>query len=334
MSTRAAETAPHSALHSTTHAASNRAEELVREFILGAETGLRQVMDQVRRVAARRTTVLIRGETGTGKELIARAIHLLSGRDRHPFVVANCAAIPPELMESEMFGHVRGAFTGAISDHAGYFEAARRGTLILDEIGDLHPTLQGKILRILEDGKFRRVGGSDTLRSQARVIAATHQPLERLMEEGRFRSDLYYRVHSFVIEIPPLRERVDDIPLMTTAFLERFCAEAGESVPVLSDLALEVLRAHPWLGNVRELLHCAERLAIDCRHSIDAADVRAVLEHEETQLASRHIPSLRLVERQTIVRALRHFAGNRTRAAKALGIGRRTLQNKIKEYGL
>jgi transcriptional regulator with PAS, ATPase and Fis domain len=334
MGPRPAQTAPTNSIEKLLGAEAPRAEAIVRASILGANSGLCDVMKLARRVAPLRNTVLLRGETGTGKELIARAIHLLSGRAKQPFVVANCAAIPQELMESEMFGHVRGAFTGAISNHAGYFEATRRGTLLLDEIGDLHLGLQGKILRILEDGRFRRVGGSETLHSHARIVAATHQPLERLIDDGRFRQDLYYRIHAFVIEIPPLRERREDIPLFAREFLSRFRAEIGESNLAVSDTAVRRLQSHPWHGNVRELRHCMERLAITCHGTVQEDDVRRFFMGHHGGCGNGEFRTLRLIERESIVAALRHFDGNRTHAARALGIGRRTLQNKIKQYGI
>jgi DNA-binding NtrC family response regulator len=303
--------------------------------IIGMGTGLKHAMALVDRVAGSDATVLLRGETGTGKEVIARAIHRLSPRRTKPFVVANCAAIPRELMESEMFGHVRGAFTGAIADHAGFFETAGNGTLLLDEIGDLNMDLQAKILRVLEDGSYRKVGSSTTLRNGARIIASTHQPIEKHMEEGRFREDLFYRLNVMPIHLPPLRERREDIREFAKHFL-RTCACGNNSREmILTEGAIAALEEHPWRGNLRELRNCMERLALTAPgRTIDAADVRLLLHHrpeEERELATLRLQDL---ERQAIVAALERLDGNRTKAAEALGIGRRTLQNKLKQYGI
>ena len=297
--------------------------------IIGADGGLRAVMEQVRKVAPTDSTILLRGETGTGKEVVARAIHRLSPRSRRPFVVANCAAIPRELMESEMFGHGRGAFTGAVSDHAGFFETAGGGTLHLDEIGDLNLDLQAKILRVLEEGTFRRLGTSTELRNRARVIASTHQPLERFMAEGRFREDLFYRLDVFPIELPPLRERREDL----AALAEHFLAKSGGRHHLAAD-ALEALRAHPWRGNLRELRNCMERLAITVEgESIGAADLRPLLHRRDPGAGDLPALPLREIEEQAIRAALERHGGNRTHAAEALGIGRRTLQMKLKQLG-
>ncbi len=301
--------------------------------IIGRRTGLRDAMDLAERVAASDTTVLLRGETGTGKEVIARAIHRLSPRRHKPFVVANCAAIPRELMESEMFGHTKGAFTGAVADHAGFFETAGSGTLLLDEIGDLNMDLQAKILRVLEDGSYRKVGSSTTLYNRARIIASTHQPLERLMEEGRFREDLFYRLNVMPIYLPPLRERTEDIPELAMHFLQIYAGGNSSHRPVLTEDAIAVLRNHPWRGNLRELRNVMERLAITAPGpKIEAEDVRLLLHHRLPDDKDRPVRRLEDMEREAIIAALEKFEGNRTRTAEALGIGRRTLQNKLKEY--
>ncbi len=235
-------------------------------------------------------------------------------------------------MESEMFGHERGAFTGAVASHAGFFETAGGGTLLLDEIGDLDHDLQAKILRVLEEGSFRRVGSATTQQNRARIIASTHQPLERLMADGRFREDLFYRLNVFPIVLPPLRERRQDIPALAGHFLGR----CGNS-PVPSPEALAALQAHHWRGNLRELRNCMERLALTVSgRAIAAADVQAVL---QGALPGPGEPAagagpLKDLERQAILEALERHKGNRTHAAAALGIGRRTLQNKLRLYGL
>ncbi len=312
-----------------------RAADLPFSDIVGEDKGLRATMDLVRKVAPSDTTVLLRGETGTGKEVIARAIHRLSPRRGKPFVVANCAAIPRDLMESEMFGHVRGAFTGAIASHAGFFEAAGSGTLLLDEIGDLNHDLQGKILRVLEDGSYRRVGSSTALHNRTRVIASTHQPLEKLMEESRFREDLFYRLNVFPIELPPLRSRKEDVAALAAHFLRLSCRGRRAGVPSLEDAALELLKDHSWRGNVRELRNLMERLAIKVTGpAISAGVVRALLQEGAARHEVAEVRPLKDVERQSIAAALERFDGNRTKAAEALGIGRRTLQIKLKSYGL
>ena len=301
--------------------------------IIGKKTGLRIAMDLAERVAGSDTTVLLRGETGTGKEVIARAIHRLSPRRHRPFIVANCAAIPRELMESEMFGHTKGAFTGAVADHAGFFETAGNGTLLLDEIGDLNMDLQAKILRVLEDGSYRKVGSSTTLYNRARIIASTHQPLEKLMEEGRFREDLFYRLNVMPISLPPLRERTEDIPEFAMHFLRIYVQGDSAHETVLTEDAIAVLKNHPWRGNLRELRNCMERLAITAPgRAIDAGDVRLLLHHRLSEEKDLPVRSLEDIERQAIIAALERFDGNRTRTAEALGIGRRTLQNKLKQY--
>jgi transcriptional regulator with PAS, ATPase and Fis domain len=290
-------------------------------------------------VAPTESTVLLRGETGTGKEVIARAIHRLSHRRQQPFVVANCAAIPRELMESEMFGHVRGAFTGAVKNHSGFFKTAGGGTLLLDEIGDLDLDLQSKILRVLEEGSFRKVGSTTSQRCRARIIAATHQPLEELMRRGRFREDLFYRLNVFPIILPPLRERTQDIRDLARHFLTRACEKRSGDTLELAPDALEVLSRHPWHGNLRELRNCLERLAIVATGpGVTAADVQPLL-HDRAQpqtpmAAAAAGLDLKEIERQTILAALNLHGGNRTHTATALGIGRRTLQNKLKLYGV
>lgn len=303
--------------------------------IVGKRTGLKRVMDLVEKVAGSDTTILLRGETGTGKEVIARAIHRLSPRRSRPFVVANCAAIPRELMESEMFGHRKGAFTGAIADHAGFFETAGNGTLLLDEIGDLDMALQAKILRVLEDGSYRKVGSSTTLRNRARVIASTHQPLERLIQQGRFRDDLFYRLNVMPIDLPPLRERKEDIAELATYFLRLYARNNHARETLLTEKAFAALEAHPWHGNIREFKNCMERLAITTPgRTIDESEVRLLLHRREMDEREMEIRELKDLEKGAIVATLEKLAGNRTKAAEALGIGRRTLQNKLKQYGI
>jgi len=303
--------------------------------IIGERGGLKDTMELVRGVAASDTTVLVRGETGTGKEVIARAIHRLSPRRNDPFIVANCAAIPRELMESEMFGHKRGAFTDAVSDHAGFFETAAAGTLLLDEIGDLNLELQAKILRVLEDGSFRKVGSEANLHNRSRIIASTHQPLETLMEKGRFREDLFYRLNVFPIVLPPLRARKEDILPLAEHFLHLFSSGRRSDIPVLGDGAAKALLEHSWKGNIRELKNCMERLSITVSgRVIDESDVTILLRqsHKHEEPFAAH--PLKDLEEKAIRATLERFGGNRTRTAEALGIGRRTLQNKLKQLGI
>ncbi|MBS1815901.1 MAG: sigma-54-dependent Fis family transcriptional regulator [Acidobacteria bacterium] len=242
--------------------------------IVGESTPMRQLARMVRLVAPRSATVLIEGETGTGKELVARAVHLLSERSSRPFAVLNCAAIPESLLEAELFGHTRGAFTGAVQSRTGRIEAANGGTLFLDEIGEMPLPLQAKMLRFLESGELQRVGDNEVMRVDVRVVAATHQPLEQRSTEGRFRTDLYHRLAVFPVEVPPLRERMEDLPMLVQYMLEKM----GETAPIkrISSAALEILQRHHWPGNVRELGHVVHRAAILCdeRPEIHPEDIR------------------------------------------------------------
>ncbi len=301
--------------------------------MIGQDSGLDDAMELAGQVAPTDTTVLLRGETGTGKEVMARAIHFMSDRSDRTFVVANCAAIPRELMESEMFGHVRGAFTGAISDHTGFFESAGRGTLLLDEIGDLDMALQAKILRVLEDGAFKKVGSNTALYNRARIIASTHQPLEELIEEGKFRQDLFYRINVFPINLPPLRQRKDDILLLAHHFIKLYTRKLGRRDIELDRSAEKELQKHSWPGNVRELKNCMERLVLTAENNrITSEDLATLLNHRLPPGGKPPVRPLKDLERTAIEAALAKFGGNRTKAAKALGIGRRTLQNKLKLY--
>ena len=301
--------------------------------IIGADRGLARVMRQVRDAARTDVNVLVRGETGSGKELIARAIHRQSVRRTGPFVVANCAAVPSELMESEFFGHVRGAFTGAIADHAGFFESAAGGTLLLDEIGDLHLGLQAKILRVVENQSFHRVGSPRAQRNRARLLAATNQPLEERVSERHFRADLYYRLEVLTIEVPPLREHLEDLPALLGFFLGRAALRLAVRPPTLADATITRLLSHDWPGNVRELRNLAERLVVFDAPVILPRHLDRLLPSSPHQ-GVQTVMTLETAERVAIARALRYFGGNRTRAAVALGIGRRTLQTKIRRYRL
>ena len=312
-----------------------RAADEPFNLVVGEKTGLKSVMELVYQVSDSDTTVLLRGETGTGKEVIARRIRKLSERGKRPFVVADCAAIPKDLMETEMFGHLKGAFTGAIADHAGVFETAGDGTLLLDEIGDMNYDLQAKILRVLENGSYRRIGAKAPQNSRARILASTHQNLERLIEEKRFREDLYYRLNVFPITIPPLRHRKEDIPDFARFFLHEGARGSRGNLTEIDDGGISVLFDYPWPGNVRELKNFMERLAITMSgKTITADDVSGYLGKQSAGMKEFEVRPLKDIEKQAIMAALDKFEGNRTKAAEALGISRRGLQNKLKSYGI
>jgi DNA-binding NtrC family response regulator len=287
------------------------------------------------RAAGSTAPVLITGETGTGKELVARAIHQYSPRGAEPFIAVNLAALPPTLIESEVFGHDRGAFTGAVARRAGRFEVAGRGTLFLDEIGDLDAALQTKLLRVLQDGTYERVGGSEPLTNQARIVTATNKPVRPDEESRVLREDLYYRLAVIEIRVPPLRARRSDIPLLVARALE---TSAG-SARAVSEEAMAVLLRYPWPGNVRELFHVLERAAVLCGGEVidvpnlpEALTTTAPAPGEEEALPLRD--AVAALEKRLIVRALERAAGNRSEAARQLGIGRPVLYAKMEQYGL
>lgn len=312
--------------------------------IIGESDAIREVSIQVQKVAPTDSTVLLLGESGTGKELFARAIHQLSPRRERPFVALNCAAIPETLLENELFGHEKGAYTGASSRQMGKFELADGGTIFLDEIGDLPFSLQSKILRVLQEKTFERIGGNRTTRVDVRVVCATNQDLQRAVTEGRFRDDLFYRIHVFPVVIPPLRSRRADVGPLVDHFLERFRREMGRPQLRITDRARELLAEYSWPGNVRELENCIERAAILCdANTIDAADLIITPSSRDESLrelvdfsGSLNEVSARVValaEKAKIADVLRDTP-NRQKAAEQLGINYRTLLNKIKEYGL
>jgi two-component system response regulator AtoC len=310
--------------------------------LIAVSAAMRQALALVVRVAEHNTTVLITGESGTGKEVIARAIHRASPRSNKAFVGINCAAIPETLLESELFGHVRGAFTGATADKAGLFEQASGGTLLLDEIGELPVGLQAKLLRVLQEGEIRRVGDQKTRRVDARVLVATARDLQAEVRAGRFREDLFYRVNVVAITLPPLREREDDIAPLARHFTARLAQRFGRPLSLSAD-AVAWLEQQEWPGNVRELENAIERAAVLTNHEIlSSADLRneplpaPLSQDPEEQGEGRG--TLREVaeaaERQAIVDALRATSGNRREAAKRLGVSLRTLFYKIDRYGL
>ena len=302
--------------------------------IVFRSSAMQRVLDIVARVAPTDATVLIHGESGTGKELIARAIHGASRRAQRPFVALNCGALPETLLESELFGHVKGAFTGASVSKKGLFEEAEGGTVFLDEVGEMSPALQVKLLRTLQDGEVRAVGSSQPITVDTRVVAATNQNLEALMRQGRFREDVFYRLNVIAFTIPPLRERREDIPLLVEHFLDRFNRRQGRAVR-LDGEAMERLVAHAWPGNIRELEHAMERMVILCEgDTITADDLPPLLASGVgSELAAPNGGSLADTEKAHIREMLERHGWNYSRTADALGISRTTLWRKLKEYG-
>jgi transcriptional regulator with PAS, ATPase and Fis domain len=309
---------------------------------------MQQILHQLQLVAPTRSSVLIVGESGTGKELIANALHQHSPRKEARFVAVNCAAIPPDILESEMFGHERGAFTGAVQRKMGTFELADRGTLFLDEISELPLALQAKLLRVLEERSFMRVGGTEMIHVDVRILAATNADLEARVAAGSFRSDLYYRLKVVTISIPPLRERPEDIPLLAHRFFAMFKDENGRPDLALDDEALAALRQVRWDGNVRELRNLMESLVVLAPPGavhVTVADLPEAYREAGGGRSAAPSPAgaapgapgpsrtMDEIEREAILRALDETGGNRTRAAELLGIGLRTLQRKLKEYG-
>jgi two-component system, NtrC family, response regulator HydG len=279
---------------------------------------------------------VILGDSGTGKELVARTIHELSLRNAGPYVAINCAALPESLMESELFGHERGAFTGADRKREGCFELASGGTLLLDEIGEMKGELQAKLLRVLEEGKLRRLGGSSEISVDVRVLAATNRNLEAAMRDGRFREDLYYRLNVFTIELPPLCDHAEDIPALVEHFMREIEAPAGKIVNGIEAEALEVLKAFAWPGNVRQVRNVIERAMIVTRGPlIGASDLPAELTRGgggSTAFEIKLGTSLDDVERELITRTIEYFGGNKSRAAEILGVSLKTLYNRLDRY--
>ena len=303
---------------------------------------MQEVMGLVARVAPSQATVLIRGESGTGKELIANAVHYASSRSKMALVKVNCSAIPETLLESELFGHEKGAFTGAAQRRIGRFEEADGGTLFLDEIGDLLPGTQVKLLRILQEKEFQRLGSNQMLKTDVRVIAATHQDLEEAMKKGQFREDLYYRLNVISVSLPPLRERKEDIPLLIDYFLKKYSKANQKSISDISKEARNLLLRYPYPGNVRELENLVERAVVLCRGEvITTQDLPFHLKEEkperswESTKKAKNLPeSLEEIERDLIMKALHQHQGVQTRAAESLGISERVLRYKIKKYNI
>jgi len=308
--------------------------------LVAGAPAMREVTRQLELAAPTDATVLIVGETGTGKELVARTIHDLSPRQRGPFVALNCAAIPETLLESEIFGHEKGAFTGAVERRQGCFEMADGGTLFLDEVAEMQPATQVKFLRVLQEGRFRRLGGKAELQVDVRILAATNKDPLKAVQDGAIREDLYYRLNVFTIALPPLRERLEDLPELVQVFIEVFAERHGRAVKGVDETALAVLRQHHWPGNVRELENVIERAVILCPGDLIGA------QHLPVPLAPPS-PALAAVgagvalpvgttveeaERQLILRTLEHTQNNKARAAEILGISLKTLHNKLHRY--
>lgn len=324
-------------------------EEVAAKFglpkIIGKSENIMNVAQVVQRVAPTKTTVLLIGESGTGKELFARAIHSLSGRKNFPFVPINCAAIPRDLLESELFGHEKGSFTGAEARKLGKFELADKGTVFLDEIGDMDLTIQSKLLRAIEDGEIERVGAVRSIKVDVRIVAASNKDLEKAVEEKKFREDLYYRLNVFPIRIPPLRERREDIPLLIDHFINKYCAEMATPVKNISKEAVKTLMQYRWKGNIRELENTIERAVILCdgdtiTHEHVVLDRQYVIQSAEEALSAEGPleavakDALKKAETQRIVSALRETKGNKTKASEILRVSYKTLLTKIKDYGI
>ena len=305
------------------------------EQLIGNSLALETALEHVKRVAPTSSTVLIQGETGTGKELIARAIHNMSPRCGRPFVKLNCAAIPLDLLESELFGHEKGAFTGAIAQKLGRFELADQGTLFLDEVGDIPQALQPKLLRVLQEQEFERLGGSRTHQVNVRLVAATHRNLLEMTKRGEFRSDLYYRLNVFPISVPSLRARRDDIPLLVEHFVDLFSRRTGRQIDIIPQETMDALGSYPWPGNIRELQNLIERAVI---LSEDGVLPNPLPNQEIGDVSISKSPStLKEIERDLILQALEDHGwtvGGSNGAAAQLGVKRTTLIAKMQKFGL
>ena len=301
--------------------------------IIGNALVMRQTMEMVRQVAPSSATVLLLGDSGTGKELIAKAIHEQSDRAARPFIALNCAALPESILEAELFGHEKGAFTGATARRQGRFELAHAGTLFLDEIGETTPQLQVKLLRVLQEGEFERVGGTQTQRVDARIVAATNKDLAAEVEEGRFREDLFYRLNVISITLPPLRERKEDIPLLAHHFLKRNAGKNKKSVTAITRDAMDALMGHSWPGNVRELENAIERAVVLCRgDTVGIDELTSQVRQGSKEMRHLTIPigtSLEDIERTVIRETLAATRGDKRLAAQLLGIATRTIYRKI-----
>jgi hydrogenase-4 transcriptional activator len=304
--------------------------------LIGSSARFQSVLDDVTVVASAECPVLVQGETGTGKEVIARAIHDSGPRQNGPFIGLNCAAIPAALLESELFGHERGAFTGAVAQTIGRFQAANGGTLFLDEIGDLPLELQPKLLRVLQEQQYERLGSNRTIQTNVRIIAATNQDLWRMVEEKTFRADLYYRLSVFPISLPPLRERKDDIPAMVSYFVRRYSRQMNKSVEYVPDDIVEVLRSHHWPGNIRELQNFIERSVLVTQGSILSPRIAELkgLMHATTSAPSQTLSDAERAHIMVILKETNWVIGGRNGAAARLGLPRTTLISRMQKLGI
>lgn len=314
------------------------------ELMVGESQGMQDIYKEIGRIADTDANVLIRGESGTGKELVAKAIHINSNRKEKPYIVVNCAAIPESLLESELFGHEKGAFTDAVARRIGKFEEARDGTIFLDEIGDMSLNLQSKLLRVLQEKTFSRVGSNDIIRSEARVIAATNRDLESLVKNGNFREDLYYRLNVVTIFVPPLRERKEDIPLLTSYFIAKYSKKYNKQVTGVTPEVIDIFLGYDWPGNVRELENVIARSIIVANASRIVKEnlPTSILKSISTEIGVRVPPDdvvplpqlIEGIEKEAIIKALQKTGGNKSMAAKLLGISRKSLINKIRQYAI
>ncbi len=324
-------------------------ERVEREYsfenLIGSGPAMRQIFEMIQKVAETDLSVLVRGDSGTGKELVAQALHQRSSRKNRPFVAVNCAAISRELIESELFGHEKGAFTGADARRIGKFEAADQGTIFLDEIGDMAPETQAKVLRVLQEYSFERVGGSAPIEVDVRVVAATHRDLETEVKEGRFREDLYYRLKVVEVTLPPLRKRPEDIPALVGRFLYQVAERLERDKRSIDAEALALLVRHPWKGNIRELRNTIERAAVLCSGEVIGVDDLDLDESQARPDGTAVIPYgmtfrdakkqvVEGFERQYLINALREHGGNVSRTAESIGMVRQSLQQKIRELDL
>jgi two-component system, NtrC family, response regulator PilR len=315
--------------------------------LVGQSEAMQKVFDVVRKVADSKSNVLICGESGTGKELVARAIHYNSVRSTQPFVAVNCSAVPETLLESELFGHMRGSFTGAISNKAGLFEVANGGTIFLDEIGDTTPTIQVKLLRVIQEREFRRVGGNQDIKVDVRIVAATNKDLEKAVADGSFREDLYYRLDVIPIKLPPLRLRSGDIPLLVKHFLERFSKESGKPRPALDPEAMHVLLGHEWRGNVRELENLIERVvAFSNGATVSDSEIRAWLHRPIVSQSQPSVPTdlpdegldlegfINGIEKDLLMKALERTKWGKKKAARLLRLNTRSFRYRLEKYAI
>ena len=309
-----------------------------KQHIVGTSRQMRSVIELVEQVAPSSATVMVKGESGTGKELLANLLHSLSPRREKPFVKLNCGALPETLLEAELFGHERGSFTGAVGARRGRFEIADGGTLLLDEIGDMPASMQIKLLRVLQEGEFERVGGARTLRTDVRIVGATHRDLAVEVKEGRFREDLYFRLNVISVVVPPLRERPDDVPLFVNHFLALYNRKNSKAIRGMTRSAMEAMVRYDWPGNVRELENVIERAVVLCKDEfIDSSQLPAPVNDADGSADVLHFPvgtELAVVEREMILRTLNRSGGDERKTARVLGIAPRTIYRRLAEWGI